>query len=286
MERGLLSQMLGERYVVGFEDSEVDHVVKSAGRVFRILELFDVLKREALVSEVSHLLGLPQSSTSVLLRSMVTLGYLSYSRDTRRYRPTTNVALLGSWIDSPRVSDGPLMRLLHRINARSGQAVVLAVRNQLCVQYIHVLQAVRPARHFFIVKGSRRPLVIAGAGLVLLADLADIEIKRIATRFNAEQDGGADNRISVCALMEQIGDIRNTGYAFTHDVVTQGGGVIAMRLPDVANEERLVLGLAAPSEIILRRKEEFLLMMQEEIAGYMAGPRNTVAAGPVHDAVN
>lgn len=54
-------------------------VVKSAGRVLQILEFFDDVKREANVVEICRALGYPQSSTSVLLRSLVQLGYLAYT---------------------------------------------------------------------------------------------------------------------------------------------------------------------------------------------------------------
>src|SRR3546814_17492015 len=70
-------------------------VVKSAGRVLRILEYFDSVQREACVSEISRTLKWPQSSTSVLLKSLVSLGYLQKDRYRRTYRPTRRGSLLG-----------------------------------------------------------------------------------------------------------------------------------------------------------------------------------------------
>src|SRR5690606_41118792 len=62
-------------------------VVKSAGRALQILEYFDAVQREASVSEISRALHCPQSSTSVLLRSLVHLGYLQNDRYRRTYYP-------------------------------------------------------------------------------------------------------------------------------------------------------------------------------------------------------
>ncbi len=77
-----------------------DTVVKSAARVLEVFEFFAGRKAPATVGEVCASLGYPQSSTSVLLKSLLTLGYLSYDGTTRRYAPSVKVARLGSWITS------------------------------------------------------------------------------------------------------------------------------------------------------------------------------------------
>ena len=269
MQLNRLSRALGAAQIVGGEDEEADRVVKSAGRVLKILELFDILKREALVSEVSGLLGLPQSSTSVLLRSMVVLGYLYFNPETRAFGPTTRVALLGSWINGPLLNDGPLMRLMEGVNQRTGQAVVLAVRNRIWAQYIHVVQATDPLR-MFVVKGARRPLVRSGTGLALLADLPDSDIKRIALRCNAEAQ---DNEPQVCIaeLMKQIEEIRECGWAATFDTITRGGGMLATRLPQLENEERIVIGVCGASPVLRESLDTFILVLHEEIAKHITG---------------
>ncbi|MBB4614306.1 IclR family transcriptional regulator [Novosphingobium taihuense] len=268
MELARLGQALGERWVAGHEQDDTDQIVKSAGRVLRILELFDVLKREALVSEVSELLGLPQSSTSVLLRSLVVMGYLSYNAPTRAFAPTTRVALLGNWVNAPLLSDGPLIRLMHRLNVRTGQAVVLAIRNHIWSQYIHVVQATNPMR-IYVVKGSRRPLACSATGLTLISDLPDSEITRIGLRYNAEPQE-VDVKVPVPVLHERINAVRTNGYAFQHDTVTVGAGVIAMRLPTLENsDERLSIGIAAPTQILLEHKDEYAIALHEEIAVHL-----------------
>jgi DNA-binding IclR family transcriptional regulator len=280
MELARLGQALGERWVAGHEQDDTDQIVKSAGRVLRILELFDVLKREALVSEVSELLGLPQSSTSVLLRSLVVMGYLSYNAPTRAFAPTTRVALLGNWVNAPLLSDGPLIRLMHRLNVRTGQAVVLAIRNHIWSQYIHVVQATSSVR-LYVMKGSRRPLACSATGLTLISDLSDSEITRIGVRYNAEPQE-VDVKVPVSVLLERVQAVRMNGYAFQHDTVTAGAGVIAMRLPSLEkSEERLSIGIAAPTEILRDNKDDFVVALHEEIATHLVGGAGSPSAdGP------
>jgi DNA-binding IclR family transcriptional regulator len=270
MQLSGLNRALGERWVVGTASETPDNVVKSAGRVLLIIELFDVLRREAPVCEISELLAIPQSSTSVLLRSMVSMGYLCYNRDTRAYAPTMKVALLGSWINASMVSDGALLQLMNRVNQRTGESVVLAVRKQTSSQYIHVVQSTSAVRRF-VVKGTCRSLITSSSGLALLSDLSDAEIKRLAVRINSEA-ASPDKVVSVSEVIQRVNDIRQNGYSLTHDVVTPGAGMISVLLP--GRGERLVLGIGAGSDVLHMRKNEFLAVMQEEIAQYLGACEN------------
>lgn len=266
MQLRRLSRSLGELNVVGWSGTETDGVVKSAGRALKILELFDVLRREAPVSEVSDLLDLPQSSTSVLLRSMVVMGYLHFNPNTRAFGPTIRVALLGNWVNGPMISDGLLMRLLQRVNARTGEAVVAAVRNQIWSEYVHVVQSTNPVR-LFVVKGSRRPLIRSGTGLVLLADLPDAVIKRIAMRTNAESGVGEPHQ-SIQTLMDNVAEVREQGWACTLDTITKGGGMVAMRLPQIGEEESLVVGIPSMTADLRENRDRYLEILREEIHRY------------------
>ena len=270
MQLPSLNRALGEQWVVGTTTDAPDNVVKSAGRVLLIIELFDVLRREALVSEVSELLAIPQSSTSVLLRSMVAMGYLSYNRDSRAYAPTMKVALLGSWINAEVVSDGALLRLMNRVNARTGEAVVLAVRKQVSSQYIHVVQATSAVRSF-VVKGACRSLIASSSGLALLSDLPDAEIKRLAVRINSEASS-PDKVVSVSDVMERVNAVRQNGYSLSYDMVVRGAGMLSVLLPGTG--ERLVLGIGTGSDVLRARHNEFLVVMQDEIAHYLSACEN------------
>lgn len=274
MQLNKLSLALGEINIVGCRDGETDRVVKSAGRVLQILELFDVLKREALVSEVSEVLDFPQSSTSVLLRSMALMGYLYFNPETRAFGPTTRVALLGSWINGPIISNGTLSRLIEAVNQRTGQAVVLAVRNRIWAEYIHVVQATDALR-MFVVKGSRRALVWSGTGFALLSDLPDSTIKRITMHYNAET--GA--QLCMSAVLERVNMVRMQGWAASYDTVTKGGGIIAMRLPQFDNEEQIVMGVAGLTDVLREHEADFVAAMHEEIAAHISGVR--IESGPL-----
>ena len=105
------------------------NVVKSAARVLHILEFFDEVKRTTSAAEVAEHYGWPHSSTSVLMRSLVKLGYLHYDASERSYFPSTRVALLGDWIQENLFKDGQLMDLMRSLNDETGETVVLAAHS-------------------------------------------------------------------------------------------------------------------------------------------------------------
>jgi len=207
-------------------------LVKSAGRVLEILEYFDDLQRQSTVMEIADALGYPQSSTSALLRSLVTMGYLNYDAKKRTYITSSRVALLGNWVNSPFFAEGDIISMMKELNEETHDTVVLAMRNGQHVQYIHVIQATSPAR-LHMTLGTVRPLAASGAGYALLATMTDAEITRIVMRANAEAADG-EPLIKTRALLEQIAEVRRKGYAFTCDMVTRGGGIIAVPLPRMA----------------------------------------------------
>lgn len=163
-------------------------VVKSAGRALQILEYFDVVQREACVSEISRALHCPQSSTSVLLRSLVHLGYLQNDRFRRTYYPTRRVSLLGNWVDPTIVRQGELLMHADALAARTGQAVVIATINALCAQYIYVNRPQTEAggaESFHV--GAQCPLARVALGKALLAGHDDKHVLQLTWRMNGER---------------------------------------------------------------------------------------------------
>src|SRR3546814_12959637 len=76
----------------------MDNVVKSAARVLEVLEYFSERQSASSAEEVRRTLGYPQSSTSILLRSLASLGYRNSEPLNRTFRPTIRVALIGACV--------------------------------------------------------------------------------------------------------------------------------------------------------------------------------------------
>src|SRR3954470_18853177 len=111
-------------------------VVKSAGRVFEVLELFDAERQAMTATAIARALKYPASSTVALLKSMVTLGYLAYDPNERTYFPTIQLAVISRWLEDSFFVDGHLLELVDDVAAATGQPLRPCWQNALYTQFL------------------------------------------------------------------------------------------------------------------------------------------------------
>lgn len=258
-----------------FEDFEFTGYVpnepygKSVGAVHRgleILELFAVEQTPLSVGEVSEKLGYPQSSTSVLLHGLHSLGYLVHDRRARTFYPTVRVTFLGLWMHHRIFSEGSLLQLMQTLADRSGHVVLLAHQNGVYAQYLHIVSA-RVSR-VGLKPGLLRPICHSAVGKVLLSALSDEEAQRLARNANAID--GLAPPADVDQLLEEVRTCRRTGFAYSQGSVTPGSSVIATRLPvDVAGLP-LAIGIGLHTEELAERKSEIERLLADTIAQHFS----------------
>lgn len=229
--------------------------VKSAGRVLDVLEYFANTRAAAGVSEIATALGYPRSSASVLLATLVDMGYLRQDPATRRFRPTPRVALLGAWIEA----DTGVQGKLEHLRQNTGETIILAQRNGLDSQYIHVLESTEDLR-LIMRMGTRRRLVRAATGYALLSRMPDAEILRILRRSNA--DARADEFVAAGALLHTVNLVRAHGYALSRSAFTPGGDVIAALLPP-SGDVALAVGVGGPALRIRAKRKRIIAALSE-----------------------
>lgn len=234
-------------------------IVKSAGRVFAVLEYFAEITRPASAVEIRTHLNLPASSTSALLGSLVDLGYLHYDPRRRVYHPTIRVGFLGDGVQA----GGSMRRLLEDLKQETRQLVVLGTRCQLNAQYIQVVRAShsRPVR-----RGTLAPLARTAVGLALMSKLADPDISRLATRINAAER--PEQRVPSSRLIETIHAVREDGFSFCYGQVTPGVGAIGMPLPSSDDQPTIVLAVSGSGERFVEQRDDIVVAMRERIQRY------------------
>jgi len=245
-------------------DTANDPVIKSVARTFELLELFDEVRRPLNVVEASKRLGYPQSSTSALLKSMVSLGFLSHEANGRTYFPTERVPLIGSWMDPKMFGEGALQKLLKSVSQRSRQIVLCGARNGDEAQYT---QVINPRKKLLqhISLGTRRPLGTSGLGRVLLSTMPDEELRALFHRINAFR-GEEVPAVDIREFLTSVAMIRERGYFRSVDQVVKGSGLIAMLLPEKQTARPIAIAIGAPSALILKREHELAAILSEEIA--------------------
>lgn len=246
-------------------------VIKSARRVLEVFEFFAECRRPISVGELAEALNYPQSSASVLLKSLVKLRYLDYDRNARRYVPTMRVALLGGWVHDQLFSQDSLSRVIDALHAASGQTVMLGMRNDAYVQYIYLVQGPNTEIPWYIKPGSLRPLARTALGKVLLSRETDVDALLLLRRINAEESDPA-NRVSSTDLLRELDEIRRRGYAYTEGTVNPLGGVIAIELPTPASQPPMALGIGAAIEVLRENWQKYLDLLRKGVEPYQLTP--------------
>lgn len=238
--------------------------VKSAVRVLEILEYFQRERAPRPLKDLCDALGYPQSSGTVLLKNLVTLGYLSYDRSTRCYFPTLKVAGLGDWVEHELFGQGQIFEVMRDLHSATGEAVSVALQNDVYMQYIRVIQSVHPLR-FHTEEGSMRPLTQSATGWLLMSTHPDREVDRLIRRANIATPRPED-RQPMELMMQRIRSARATGTAYAENVPLLGGATLCVMLPLEVQGRPVVLGMGGALERIRAHRDDHLRLMKELVA--------------------
>ena len=236
--------------------------IKTAKRIFEVLEYFEDVKRPISLKEVSTKCNYPTSSAAALLKSMVTLGYLFYDSYNRTYLPTMRIAQMGEWLNTGLFGDSAILALVDYVHQELDELVNISTQSDLHAQYIHCLQTSKRLR-FDVKPGEVRPLAISGVGRTLLSGHTDVEIERLLRRINAVCP--VEERMELNALMKIVNGIRRDGYMFSKHVVVQDAGVIAVLLPKRDFGRDLVLGVGGPVSRLEERHDGHPVAFQHRV---------------------
>jgi DNA-binding IclR family transcriptional regulator len=240
--------------------------VKSAARALRILEFFDEIRRPARANEIAGCLDFPQSSTSVLLTSLVRLGFLDYDMGSKSYLPSLRVAVLATWRDTGYFRDGSVLTLLETLADRSGLAACLTTRAGIFVRYLNVVQHPRPG-DVHITLTARRYAVRSASGIVLLTGMNDSDIRMLVHQTRAQ----ADPVVSAVAFGDVIKSVqaaREDGHFVSYGLVSEHSGAIAVALPEAVTGgwQHMALSLAGRLDHVKRDTDVLVAELKEAVA--------------------
>lgn len=236
--------------------------VKSATRAIEILEYFMGVRQPRAMSEIALALGYPQSSATVLLKTLVTLGYLNFDRKERVYFPTPKVTSLGDWVPRALFGSSRVLDAMRDVHAATGEGVGVSTKNDVYLQYVQNLQSTHVLR-FVIPEGTLRPLTQSGIGWTLMSTLADDKIDNLVRRANIASQ--KSERVTVASILEKVREIRQKGYCFSQDVPFVGGATISMLLPVKIQNQPAVLFLGGAKARFLEHHDRYLAVLQRAV---------------------
>lgn len=240
--------------------------VKSAHRVLELLEFFAEWRRPATVKDISQSLGYPQSSTSVLLRSLKESGHFDHDPRTGLYSPNIRLALTTAWIEEQLYTEQSLLRMMEMVLDRAGHTVMIGEREGSNVRYLHVLQATR-AGSFTSKIGLLRPLFRSATGKMLLTTLAERDIGRLLQHANAHEANASD-RVDIDSALQSRKQSLLDGYAVSRGTSMPGAAALAVLLPITKAHEPLTVSLGGPIQEIEQELPQLLDILREAITPF------------------
>ncbi len=241
--------------------------VKSANRTLLLFELFATKKRPLTISEIASAMDIPQSSTSVLVQSLLQLGYLEQLGGPRSYYPTFRIALLGTWMRRLHEGTGALPRMVSKLAAETGQSAILAQRNGIFAQYIFAHIGPDP-NSLNVESGLRRPLACCAVGWALLSVESDNTIGKVVRRTVAELEEPLW-RTSASQAPEKVAQFRSKGYTLSEGQTTDGSGALAILLrPGTPDQSPIALGVGGKLDAIKPNQDQILANMRETADAY------------------
>ncbi len=218
--------------------------VQSLGRAFAILEEVARHREGIGLADLSKLVGLHNSTTFHLAKTMVSLGYIRQEKESKRYRIGRPLfALAASALDEIEMVNvaKPVLEDLSRetgesshFSVRMGDAVVVIARTggPGAFQLADRVGVVRPAH-------------CTALGKVMLASLSDDQFKRFLERV--ELKPSTEKSITeIPTLLREIAEVRRTGVAYDEGEFNLEVRCIAVPVKDFTGQVVGALGISGP----------------------------------------
>ena len=237
--------------------------VKSATRTLDIIEYVVAHNRALVAQEIAIALGIPVSSLSYLLGTLVDRGYLA--REGRRYSAGPGLQRLqaspGGFSLAERAA--PLVRTLR---VQLNETTSFFVRTEWDMEAI-VTETSEQALRYAVPTGTRLPMHALASGKALLAALPDDELDRYFAETE-RQRFTPDTVTGEKALRRQLAEVRRTGFAVTDEEFSLGIRGVG-RVVTIGGEPVGALSVAVPKARFDEAMQHRVTDMLERTAGLL-----------------
>jgi IclR family transcriptional regulator, KDG regulon repressor len=218
--------------------------VQSLGRAFAILEEVARHREGIGLAELSKRVGLHNSTTFHLAKTMVSLGYIRQERESKRYRVGRPLfALAASALDEIEMVN-LATPVLEDLSRDTGESSHLAVRMGDAV--VVIARTSGPGAFQLTDRvGVVRPAHCTALGKVILAALRPDQLTRFLQRV--ELTPSTDKSIiDIASLTREIDEVRRTGVAIDDGEFNAEVRCVAVPVRDFTGQTVGALGISGP----------------------------------------
>ena len=243
--------------------------VQSLGRAFAILEEVARHREGIGLADLSKLVGLHNSTTFHLAKTMVTLGYIRQEKDSKRYRVGWPLfALAASALDEIEMVN-VATPILEDLSHETGESSHFAVRMGDAVTVI--ARTSGPGAFQLTNRiGVVRPAHCTALGKIILASLRQDQLERFLERV--ELKPSTEKSITeASALLLEVAEIRRSGIAFDDGEFNPEVRCVAVPVKDFTGQVIGALGISGPiwrlSNQILRSRAKIVQTAANRLSG-------------------
>jgi len=218
--------------------------IQSLERAFAIVEEVARHREGINLAELSKAVGLHNSTTFHLVKTMAQLGYVRQCRDSKRYRIGARLFTLAAGALDESTLLALATPVLEGLTAETGEAAHFAIRsgNEIIViartAGSGMLQLADRA-------GSTRPAHATALGKVLLAALSDAQVRRFLAEGDLRKFTGK-TRIEPAAILREVGEARRKGSAYDDGEFDAEVRCVAVPVHDFAGRVVGAVGISGP----------------------------------------
>jgi DNA-binding IclR family transcriptional regulator len=218
--------------------------VQSLGRAFAILEEIARHREGIGLADLSKLVGLHNSTTFHLAKTMVSLGYIRQEKDSKRYRVGGPLfALAASALDEIEMVN-VATPALEDLSRETGESSHFAVRMGDAV--VVIARTSGPgAFHLTDRVGVLRPAHCTALGKVILASLRQDQLERFLARVELKPST-AHTITEIPVLLREIAEIRRSGIAYDDGELNLEVRCVAVPVKDFTGQIIGALGISGP----------------------------------------
>jgi len=218
--------------------------VQSLGRAFAILEEIARHREGVGLADLSKLVGLHNSTTFHLAKTMVSLGYIRREKDSKRYRVGRPLfALAASALDEIEMVN-VATPALEDLSRETGESSHFAVRMGDAV--VVIARTSGPgAFHLTDRVGVLRPAHCTALGKVILASLRQDQLERFLARVELKPLT-AHTITESPVLLREIAEIRRSGIAYDDGEFNLEVRCVAVPVKDFTGQIIGALGISGP----------------------------------------
>ncbi|QUN32759.1 IclR family transcriptional regulator (plasmid) [Cupriavidus sp. KK10] len=234
-------------------------LIPAASRAMAVFEVFAREKRELSNSDMARLLSLPESSTSDLLHTLHSLGYLVRTTRTRRFYPTGRLVEIARQIAQNDPLGSIAQEAVEQIGAKTNESVFFGVLDTNAVKVVAV-QASRLPLRYIIEVGYRASLHASALGKGLLGLLPPDEAR--ATLASSKLHRVTEHTIvDIDTLMAQIARSQERGW---YEAEEEGSeGVYGLAVTGWLGGQAAGISLAGPADRMKKNHDAYLAALFE-----------------------